>query len=123
MSGLTERLAAIKEFADRPFTTGIDDADQHICDQSADIQALLAAVEAVLALHKPRIEECLTWTCAYGECDCGVVGDTQECPTEEFAVCEGCDALAREVNPDYGEDGVQEIAYPCATVRAIEEAA
>lgn len=49
MSELTERLAAIREFADRPFTTGIDDADQHVCDQSADIQALLATVEAVLA--------------------------------------------------------------------------
>ena len=89
-----------------------------IAHARADIPALLAAVEAVLALHAPREQAVLSDPdCLREECDHDFA-----CPlTGSVTVCAACWAVAEGSNPYFCEEGVpDEVLHPCPTRRTIE---
>lgn len=90
---------------------------EFITHARTDIPALLAAVEAVLALHVPRIEAVLSDSlCLREECD-----HESACPLDgSVTVCAACWIVAEESYPYFCEQGIpDEVLHPCPTVRAI----
>ena len=93
---------------------------EFITHARTDIPALLAAVEAALALHQPREEavlddpECLREECDHdGECP----------PTGSVTVCAACWEITEAGYEYFSESGIpDQILYPCATARTITEA-
>lgn len=86
---------------------------------AADRPALTAALRAVLDLHRAGSAQVITGDCASETC-----GHEDECPTVKFAICLECARIAEETYPYYGEQGqgINPVAWPCLTVRAIEAA-
>ena len=82
-----------------------------------DVPALVAALQAVLELHKPITEGVIVGDCAAEECE-----HDGDCPEVPIDLCACCYDLALDANPYYGERDVVWVRYPCPTVRVIEAA-
>lgn len=92
---------------------------EFIAHSRTDLPALLAAVEAVMGLHRPDTVLAVTGDCALEDCD---HEDLKDCETVEVRFCAACDELAEQVDPHYMEGSVALVHYPCSTVRAITAA-
>lgn len=78
-----------------------------------------AAVEGVLGLHKPKVEQVITGDCASEECD---HEESIDCPLSPFTYCACCYALADQVDSYFTEGGINLVAWPCKTVKAVTSA-
>ncbi len=81
------------------------------------VPRMIAALEAVTALHKKRDADAVTGDCATEECD-----HEDECPTQTFETCAACWDLCEESDPYFGERGIAPVLWPCPTIRALETA-
>ncbi len=86
------------------------DAD-FIAHSRTDIPKLVAALEAVANLHYASDDEEDLFEAACGEGLCRHSGRDDECPTVTITPCAECSI-----------PGVHYIAYPCPTIRTIQEA-
>lgn len=78
--------------------------------------ALAAKVERVRALHGPRVVQVLGATCSAEECD-----HEDACPLVDYAVCGHCYDVGAGAHPyAYEDGGLQDVAHPCATYRALD---
>ena len=83
---------------------------------AAERDALAAAVERVRALHGPRVLQVLGATCSAEECD-----HEDACPLVDYTVCGHCYDVGDGAHPyAYEEGGLQDVAHPCATRRALD---
>ena len=84
------------------------DSDLILADSIADVTRLLAAVEAVQALHYQQEdeEEVIAWQCMDGPCEHG----DDVCPEVMIRPCAECST------PEYY------VEWPCPTVKAITSA-
>ena len=83
----------------------------------AERDALAAKLDAVRALHGPRVVQVLGATCSAEECD-----HEDACPLVDYAVCGHCYDVGDGAHPyAYEEGGLQDVAHPCATYRALDE--
>ena len=90
-----------------------------LLDAAAERDRLAEAVERVRALHGPRVVQVLGATCSAEECD-----HEDACPLVDYAVCGHCyDVGAGAHSYAYEDGGLQDVAHPCATYRAIDEEA
>ena len=84
----------------------------------AERDALAAKLDAVRALHGPRVVQVLGATCFAEECD-----HEDACPLVDYAVCGHCYDVGDGAHPyAYEEGGLQDVAHPCATYRALDAA-
>ena len=83
--------------------------------ETAPMLAPLAAVRAVLKIHKPEMVETIPVECIDGACEHSEAGD--ECPENHTETCQDCYALASQWNEE-----APVMAYPCPTVKAIANA-
>ena len=91
---------------------------EFIASARTDVPAMLAALRAVLDLHKPRGEQVLATDCSAETCDC-----EDGCQTVPIKVCEHCMDLGNSAHHyAYEEGGIETVLWPCPTVRAIEVA-
>ena len=82
----------------------------------AERDALAAKLDAVRALHGPRVLQVLGATCSAEECD-----HEDACPLVDYTVCGHCYDVGDGAHPyAYEEGGLQDIAHPCATRRALD---
>ena len=82
----------------------------------AERDALAAKLGAVRALHGPRVLQVLGATCFAEECD-----HEDACPLVDYTVCGHCYDVGDGAHPyAYEEGGLQDIAHPCATRRALD---
>ena len=82
------------------------------------LPAAVAAIEAVLALHRPAETEVIADpTCCREECD-----HEGNCPTEPMTICAACDDMCESAYEYYSETHIGIVRYPCPTVRAIAAA-
>ena len=82
----------------------------------AERDALAAKVERVRALHGPRVLQVLGATCSAEECD-----HEDACPLVDYTVCGHCYDVGDGAHPcAYEEGGLQDVAHPCATRRALD---
>ena len=89
-----------------------------LLDAAAERDRLAEAVERVRALHGPRVVQVLGATCFAEECD-----HEDACPLVDYAVCGHCYDVGAGAHPDAYEDGgLQDVAHPCATYRALDAA-
>ena len=89
-----------------------------IAHARADVPRLVAALRAVLDLHKPRTEQVLATECSAETCDC-----EDGCQTVPIKVCEHCMDLGDSAHHyAYEEGGIETVLWPCPTVRALEDA-
>ena len=105
-------------------TTPDGDGDWEVIESRlAEVPALLAerdalaeAVERVRALHGPRVLQVLGATCFAEECD-----HEDACPLVDYTVCGHCYDVGDGAHPyAYEEGGLQDVAHPCATYRALD---
>ena len=83
---------------------------------AAERDALAAKVERVRALHGPRVLQVLGATCSAEECD-----HEDACPLVDYTVCGHCYDVGDGAHPyAYEEGGLQDVAHPCATYRALD---
>ena len=83
---------------------------------AAERDALAAKVERVRALHGPRVVQVLGATCSAEECD-----HEDACPLVDYAVCGHCYDVGAGAHPyAYEDGGLQDVAHPCATYRALD---
>ena len=83
---------------------------------AAERDALAAKVERVRALHGPRVLQVLGATCFAEECD-----HEDACPLVDYTVCGHCYDVGDGAHPyAYEEGGLQDVAHPCATYRALD---
>ena len=113
-----EMLAELRWLLDAPpqdITIVRDDA-LALLDAAAERDRLAEAVERVRALHGPRVVQVLGATCSAEECD-----HEDACPLVDYAVCGHCYDVGAGAHPDAYEDGgLQDVAHPCATYRALD---
>ena len=82
----------------------------------AERDALAAKLDAVRALHGPRVVQVLGATCSAEECD-----HEDACPLVDYTVCGHCYDVGDGAHPyAYEEGGLQDVAHPCATYRALD---
>ena len=82
---------------------------------AAERDALAAKLDAVRALHGPRVVQVLGATCSAEECD-----HEDACPLVDYAVCGHCYDVGAGAHPyAYEDGGLQDVAHPCATYRAL----
>ena len=82
----------------------------------AERDALAAKLGAVRALHGPRVLQVLGATCFAEECD-----HEDACPLVDYTVCGHCYDVGDGAHPcAYEEGGLQDVAHPCATRRALD---
>ena len=119
-----DRLDQIEARANAADRAGVFESDhptwaawEAAWDSSTDVPALVAALRAVLELHKPITEGVIVGDCATEECE-----HDGDCPEVPIDLCACCYDLAQDANPYYGERDVRWVCYPCPTVRVIEEA-
>lgn len=92
------------------------DALSALLDAAAERDRLAEAVERVRALHGPRVLQVLGATCFAEECD-----HEDACPLVDYAVCGHCYDVGDGAHPcAYEEGGLQDVAHPCATRRALD---
>ena len=88
-----------------------------LLDAAAERDALAAAVERVRALHGPRVVQVLGDTCSAEECD-----HEDACPLGDYTVCGHCYDVGYGAHPyAYEEGGLEDVAHPCPTIRALDE--
>ena len=88
-----------------------------LLDAAAERDRLAEAVERVRALHGPRVVQVLGATCSAEECD-----HEDACPLVDYAVCGHCYDVGDGAHPyAYEDGGLQDVAHPCATYRALDE--
>ena len=86
-----------------------------LLDAAAERDRLAEAVERVRALHGPRVLQVLGATCSAEECD-----HEDACPLVDYTVCGHCYDVGDGAHPcAYEEGGLQDVAHPCATIRAL----
>ena len=85
-----------------------------LLDAAGERDRLAAAIERVRELHVPYTTGVLTGDCAAEACD-----HEDDCPTQTFEYCAGCDELAEAVDCYYMERDARLTAYPCPTIRAL----
>ena len=91
---------------------------EFIAHARTDVPALVAALRAVLDLHKARDEQVLATDCSAETCDC-----EDGCQTVPIKVCEHCMDLGDSAHHyAYEEGGIETVIWPCPTVRAVEAA-
>ena len=84
--------------------------------RSSERDALAAKVERVRALHGPRVVQVLGATCSAEECY-----HEDACPLVDYTVCGHCYDVGDGAHPyAYEEGGLQDVAHPCATYRALD---
>ena len=82
----------------------------------AEVERLSAQLDAVRALHGPRVVQVLGPVCSAEECD-----HEDACPLVDYTVCGHCYDVGDGAHPyAYEEGGLQDVAHPCATYRAID---
>lgn len=87
-----------------------------LLDAAAERDRLAEAVERVRALHGPRVLQVLGATCFAEECD-----HEDVCPLVDYTVCGHCYDVGDGAHPyAYEEGGLQDVAHPCATRRALD---
>ena len=87
-----------------------------LLDAAAERDRLAEAVERVRALHGPRVLQVLGATCFAEECD-----HEDACPLVDYTVCGHCYDVGDGAHPyAYEEGGLQDVAHPCATYRALD---
>ena len=87
-----------------------------LLDAAAERDALAAAVERVRVLHGPRVVQVLGATCSAEECD-----HEDACPLVDYTVCGHCYDVGDGAHPyAYEDGGLQDVAHPCATYRALD---
>ena len=87
-----------------------------LLDAAAERDRLAEAVEHVRALHGPRVLQVLGATCSAEECD-----HEDACPLVDYTVCGHCYDVGDGAHPyAYEEGGLQDVAHPCATRRALD---
>jgi len=87
----------------------------HESDLKDERDALAAKLDAVRALHGPRVVQVLGATCSAEECD-----HEDACPLVDYAVCGHCYDVGDGAHPyAYEDGGLQDVAYPCPTIRAL----
>ena len=87
-----------------------------LLDAAAERDRLAEAVERVRALHGPRVLQVLGATCFAEECD-----HEDACPLVDYTVCGHCYDVGDGAHPyAYEEGGLQDVAHPCATRRALD---
>ena len=87
-----------------------------LLDAAAERDALAAKVERVRALHGPRVVQVLGPVCSAEECD-----HEDACPLVDYTVCGHCYDVGDGAHPyAYEEGGLQDVAHPCATYRALD---
>ena len=113
-----EKLAELRRLLDTPpqhITIARDDA-LALLDAAAERDRLAEAVERVRALHGPRVLQVLGATCFAEECD-----HEDACPLVDYTVCGHCYDVGDGAHPyAYEEGGLQDVAHPCATRRALD---
>ena len=87
-----------------------------LLDAAAERDALAAKLDAVRALHGPRVVQVLGATCSAEECD-----HEDACPLVDYTVCGHCYDVGDGAHPyAYEDGGLQDVAHPCATYRALD---
>ena len=87
-----------------------------LLDAAAERDRLAEAVERVRALHGPRVLQVLGATCFAEECD-----HEDACPLVDYTVCGHCYDVGDGAHTyAYEEGGLQDVAHPCATYRALD---
>lgn len=96
-----------------------DDEAHFFANAPTDITRLVAAIEAVTALHRVAHQDFITGVdCAREECE-----HEDECPTESLPVCLHCWSQLKQIDPYFSEEHhVSEVMWPCPTVAALSEA-
>jgi hypothetical protein len=113
-----------------------DDVDDPTSDEDikflaaarTDIPRLLAALDAVLALHKPETRwthpdwmgsfDTIEEAAGYDEDE--VIGDEQKSQVDSFDICAECGRIESEQLSESGEEwGYREGLWPCPTVAAV----
>ena len=111
-------VAELRRLLDAPpqeITIVRDDA-LALLDAAAERDRLAEAVERVRALHGPRVVQVLGATCSAEECD-----HEDACPLVDYAVCGHCYDVGDGAHPyAYEDGGLQDVAHPCATYRALD---
>ena len=122
MTDVTELLAGWRKLADSVDGWAYSDSREDEAfsrDAREPFARLLDAVQAVLDPHRPDVVDALAAEC----CECGCCCGRDGCPTRSFTVCRGCLELAEEADPNITEEGgISAFAWPCPTVRAINDA-
>ena len=84
--------------------------------EAAERDALAAKVERVRALHGPCVVQVLGPVCSAEECD-----HEDACPLVDYTVCGHCYDVGDGAHPyAYEDGGLQDVAHPCATYRALD---
>jgi hypothetical protein len=78
--------------------------------------ALQAAIDKALALHRKTTEEMLDHKCANEVCE-----HEDECPSILVDVCGCCAAIAQQVSDEYWPAAMDEITWPCPTYVALTQ--
>ena len=87
-----------------------------LLDAAAERDELAAKLGAVRALHGPRVLQVLGATCFAEECD-----HEDARPLVDYTVCGHCYDVGDGAHPyAYEEGGLQDVAHPCATRRALD---
>ena len=111
-------VAELRRLLDAPpqeITIVRDDA-LALLDAAAERDRLAEAVERVRVLHGPRVVQVLGATCSAEECD-----HEDACPLVDYAVCGHCYDVRAGAHPyAYEDGGLQDVAHPCATYRALD---
>ena len=98
------------------WTSKAAEAFPALLDAAAERDALAATVERVRALHGPRVVQVLGPVCSAEECD-----HEDACPLVDYAVCGHCYDVGDGAHPyAYEDGGLQDVAHPCATYRALD---
>ena len=121
---LKDAIRTLRELAEKaagePIPFGDSDLYAEAVDGALDAAAerdrLAEAVERVRALHGPRVVQVLGATCSAEECD-----HEDACPLVDYAVCGHCYDVGAGAHPyAYEDGGLQDVAHPCATYRALD---
>ena len=113
-----EIQAELRRLLDAPpqHLTIVRDDALALLDAAAERDRLAEAVERVRALHGPRVVQVLGATCSAEECD-----HEDACPLVDYAVCGHCYDVGAGAHPyAYEDGGLQDVAHPCATYRALD---
>ena len=111
-------VAELRRLLDAPpqEITIVRDDTLALLDAAAERDRLAEAVERVRALHGPRVVQVLGATCSAEECD-----HEDACPLVDYAVCGHCYDVGAGAHPyAYEDGGLQDVAHPCATYRALD---
>ena len=112
----TGSLADVNSTANAELIVAAVNALPGLLDAAAERDALAAKVERVRELHGPCVVQVLGPVCSAEECD-----HEDACPLVDCAVCGHCYDVGAGAHPyAYEDGGLQDVAHPCATYRALD---